>query len=356
MDVNKLLQWNDISRDFSDTLIVGNGGSMAVCDSFGYSNLYKYGCNKAFITVPVQNIFTEISPEYKDFERVLYRLWQLAKVNEILEIQDQDKKIDSTISNVRKALLETVRGVHPLYSSVDKQKLINIGRFASRYAKVFSLNYDLTLHWAITTAQKEGSGNFSDGFTNVAKRSAKASSKQAIKQYRFDKKQFNETNIQTHIFYPHGNLALYKNRRNTESRLLGESDGLLAALTSYWNNAGIPLFVSEGTSESKILTIQASKYLRMVYEDYLPKPKSNITIIGWGMGKQDTHILQKLAFSNCQKAAVSIRKAGKSRKQLDKEKDGMSEMLSKYAGINQVVFFDSLSSGFWANGDNVNAN
>lgn len=349
MDVQNLPRWRDIEQDFSDTLIIGNGGSMAVCDSFGYKDLYKYGCRKSCITAAVQNIFTELSPEHKDFERVLYKLWQLAKVNGILEIQDEQKKIETTISDVKHALLETVKGVHPSYDAVDKKKLLNIGRFTTHFTNVFSLNYDLTLHWALDASKNEHSLYFSDGFTHVVNRKKNTSLKRGIKQYSFDQKRFNATNINTRILYPHGNLSLYKAKSKTESRLVGQTDGLLAALTRYWNYSGAPLFISEGTSENKVQAIRASKYLSMVFDEYLPREKSNITIIGWGMGKQDTHILEKLKDSKCKKYAVGVYKGKRANKTIEKEITHFTEALEPFINLNMVTFFDSSSAGCWAN-------
>lgn len=353
MDVKDLPKWLEIQQDYSDTLVVGNGGSMAICDSFGYKNLYDYGCNQNLVNASTQQIFNYLSSDSKDFERVLYRLWQLEKVNGILEIQDQDKKIDNTISTVRKALLETVRGVHPRYESLDYSKLLHVGQFAGRYSTVISLNYDLTLHWALAAAKKMELLDHSDGFTNVSKRSAKASPNQAVKQYHFDENRFNGSNIQTRVLYPHGNLALYKNRRNTESRLVGKSDRLLNALTGYWNNSGIPLFVSEGTTEDKILKIQQSKYLKAVYSEYLPKSKIDITIVGWGMGKQDAHILEKLTKSGCQKYAVGVHTAKRTPKTIQNEINRFTEALEPYINMNSVTFFDSSSPGCWANEERI---
>jgi hypothetical protein len=345
MDAKNLPKWQEIQQDFADTLVIGNGCSMALCKSFNYKDLYEYGCKNEFVNDSVKQIFKHLSSEHKDFERVLYRLWQLKKVNNILDIQDPDNLVDASISIVKKALLLTVRGVHPRYAELNYTQLRNVGRFANRFSTVFSLNYDLTLHWALSTAAKEGAGKHTDGFTSLSKRP----SKQKIKQYRFDEKRFNDTEIHTHVLYPHGNLALYKNTKNTESRLVGESDGLLNELTSYWNKSGIPLFVSEGTSDDKIQSIKASKYLTSVYETYLPKNKSDITILGWGMGKQDAHILAKLRESACEKYAVGIHTTGRKAQTIQNEINRFTETLEPFVDRNAITFFNGSSAGCWAN-------
>jgi hypothetical protein len=150
-------------------------------------------------------------------------------------------------------------------------------------------------------------------------------------------------------------LALYKNTLNREARLVGEADGLLTALTDYWKKTGTPLFVSEGTSEKKIESIQSSKYLSTVYERYLPREKSDITIVGWGMGKQDAHILKKLQESKCPKYAVGIHTAKRATKTIKNEINRFNEALEPFIDLNSVIFFDSASVGCWVNGDTSNA-
>lgn len=347
MDAKDLPKWQEIEQDFSDTLVIGNGCSMALCGAFGYKDLYKHGCKTFSISDQVQRIFAELSPEHNDFERVLYRLWQLNKVNKILDILDTENKVDLSIASVQEGLLLTVHGVHPSYKDLKSDSLRNVGKFASRFSNVFSLNYDLTLHWAITLFSNEGLGKFTDGFASPLSEK----STQKVRQQSFNENQLTFSPEKTRVLYPHGNLALYKNTLNREARLVGEADGLLSALTDYWKKTGTPLFVSEGTSEKKIESIQSSKYLSTVYERFLPQEKSNITIIGWGMGKQDAHILKKLKESNCKKYAVGIHTAKRATKTIQNEITRFTEALEPFIDLNSITFFNSSSPGCWANGD-----
>ena len=96
----RIHQWEQISEQFTDALIVGNGGSMAVSQNFAYDNLYQYGLDNGFIDQRVQDIFDEFfgSSKPKDFERMLYRLWQADFVTE--------KLANRKVPEVRKAYLD----------------------------------------------------------------------------------------------------------------------------------------------------------------------------------------------------------------------------------------------------------
>lgn len=341
-----LKEWRELKDDFNDTLIVGNGGSMAVCSSFNYKDLYRYGCENRFVSETAQQIFNQFSKDDRDFERVLYRLWQTNFVNKALKVLDEElNKIDGAVADVRKALLHTVKGVHPLYKDIDLVKLMNIGSFAGKFSNVFSLNYDLTMHWAMTLSSKKSRVWFSDGFTIESKRK----SAKKVKQKRFDELMPQRQSNNTKVFYPHGNLALYRNRLGAESRLVGESDGLLQALTRYWSKTGGPLFVCEGTTSKKQEAIQASQYLSFVFNKALPSSKDNITILGWGMGKQDSHILSQLALSNCKKIAVGVHTQNRIEKTIQNEIVRFSEALEPYVNLDNVTFFNSSGAGCWAN-------
>ena len=39
-----VVQWADIEDAFNDTLIVGNGGSIAFFNKLDYKSLFTYGC------------------------------------------------------------------------------------------------------------------------------------------------------------------------------------------------------------------------------------------------------------------------------------------------------------------------
>lgn len=344
-----VVQWADIADGFNDTLIVGNGGSIAFNSKLNYKSLYAYGCKEKLISEPAQQVFQQFSKEQSDFERVLYRLWQADFINTKFEVgKDERQKVRKAYTDVRRALINTVRGVHPDNADyVFDSKLLNIGRYLSRFSCVLSLNYDLIIYWALLEARSTRSGDFKDGW--FRKPSHQPSSKVKQLLFAYDDFVYPATGY-TSVYYPHGNLALYQTKSGKESKLTSSGKSLLETITKFWaDNDGQPLFVCEGSSEAKMMSISSSEYLSHVFQKVLPARKRSVTIYGWGLGKQDAHILGQLKKSGCAKAAVSIYLKDKTQAKIQKEIDEITTTLGDKADIADVVFFDASSPCCWIN-------
>lgn len=341
-----LRQWRELQADYSDTLIVGNGGSVAVEPHFRYNSLYGHGCIHGLISVAAQQVFEQFTKDSRGFEGVLYRLWQADFINQKFELADiERKKVRKAYTDVRRALINTVKGIHPDKIICDKQGLAQIGRFMAGFSTVFSLNYDLIIYWASLNANQANGWRFEDGFTIEKKHS---SSTQVIKQYfNFSFSAEPEPGM-TKVFYPHGNLAFYQTTGGEESKLVANNQDLLSLITKRWSdNDGQPLFVCEGLTEEKVTIISQSRYLSHVFQQVLPSPRDSITIYGWSIGKQDSHILQQLALAKCPRAAVSVFVGDKTGEEIKSEITHMRKMLKEHAGIENVEFFDAASAGCW---------
>lgn len=156
--------WREIQADYSDTLIVGNGGSVAVDPCFRYTNLYQQGCEHSLSALP-HRVFDQFAKNDRDFERVLYRLWQADYINQKFELAKIERdKVHNAYTDVRRALIDTVKDIHPDKAISDQQGLAHIGRYG-RFSTVFSLNYDLIVYWASLNARQANGWRFEDGFT-----------------------------------------------------------------------------------------------------------------------------------------------------------------------------------------------
>lgn len=326
-------QWADIADNFNDALIVGNGGSRAVSPSFDYANLYAYGLTHGYIDSKVEDIFNEFFPKNKpkDFERMLYRLWQADFVTQ--KLAGKVPQIRDAYLAVRQALIKTVKGVHP--DPTTLAGLVEIGAYLRHFKRVFSLNYDLIVYWAYIAAHSAARNSVVDGFINQEFTDDIAS---FAASYR----------ASTLVLYPHGNLTLYQTPATKKEKKVHReaNQDLLAAISYRWRTGVIPLFVSEAKSDQKAAAIAKSPYLSVVNNDVLPDSGPSVTIYGWSMSKQDVHILRRLGSGNYTRAAVSIRPASPSA--ADTMAHARAE-LDAQASINDVVFFDAASPGCWNN-------
>ncbi|HCT6673939.1 MAG TPA: DUF4917 family protein [Pseudomonas aeruginosa] len=326
----EIRRWEEIAGDFErGTVLVGNGASIAIDRGFAYEALLQEARRRGLLTAQVEDLFRSFTTN--DFELALRLVWHATKVNSALQIPDDLTR--QVYQDIRQALIETVRAVHPAHADVAT-RLPSMYRFLKRFSTVLSLNYDLLVYWTMTYGldvpdRHQFKDCFLDGsFDDDWK--------------RFRGRIWEQTN--TLVFYPHGNLALRRDVVDREGKIHDQGAGLLGAILHAWNTGSyIPLFVSEGTSAQKLSAIQNSYYLSTVYREVIPSLEGALTIFGWGMGEHDAHLLQRLAHANVARVACSVYQGNQ------QFCETASRTIRDRLGEIDVVFFDSASAG-WAVG------
>ncbi|MBN9142458.1 MULTISPECIES: DUF4917 family protein [unclassified Novosphingobium] len=309
------------------TIILGNGSSISVSQSFSYGSLLENSHQRGLLSTDVLAIFNFF--ETYDFELVLRLVWQAANVNKALLIRDE--RTYQAYLNVRDSLIRAVREVHPEYAYVA-DKLPNIYRFLKEFDTVISLNYDLLVYWTITYGLSIQDGHqFKDCFTF---------GRFGEDWWRFREAYTEQTN--TLVFYPHGNLALCRNAVEQESKIHKIGEKFLETILQEWEGGQcVPLFVSEGTAQQKIASIQNSYYLSTVYREVLTSQRFTLTLYGWGIGQHDRHLLRRMRGSGIQRVAVSVFRGNQC------YCNYAFGVIQEDLGPVQVDFFDSESPGCW---------
>lgn len=289
----EIKKWNDIKEDFNDGLLLGNGASVAIDRSFSYKSLKKHAIDEGYFTENVQALFDAFHTE--DFELILRIVWHAYHVNDALEIDDNKTK--EAYEAVRDALISSVRSIHCSHGEAETN-FKYIYRFAKEFNTVISLNYDLTFYWLIMYGNDIQDGHiFKDCFTGNSFDDNWPKFRNPI--YR--QKQC------TLFFYPHGNLVFARDKIENEVKIISGDKELLESILTKWKSGSyIPLFVSEGTSEQKIKSIQSSYYLNTVYREVLTDIKDSLVIYGWGLGEHDLHIINRIGLGGTRKFAVSV--------------------------------------------------
>jgi hypothetical protein len=329
--MHKIEKWSELSDRFTHLLIVGNGASIAVHNGFNYRSLFDACKELGFLTEEVSSVFEKF--ETSDFELVLRRLWHAKLVNDALKIDD--RRVSDAYMAVRAALIKTVRTAHVSYDAA-LEHLRPIARFMQHFRTVASLNYDLITYWAAMIAKGDVANAIKDGFVNEGGREFTSNWKRLRERIRS-----RET---TMLFYPHGNLVLERLSRDEERKIIARngSDLLDSILKSWESEQSVPVFVSEGTSAQKKRALASSVYLDRVYREVLSEPALSLTVYGWGIGKQEQHILDRLRASGVRRVAVSVLNG--------------DQMYARHAferfgelGIEEIRFFDSASADAWNN-------
>lgn len=323
--------WIDLAPENWQTLIVGNGGSVAVSNGFAYASLYEAAEAYKLLTPAVIDIFEKFSTN--DFELILRRLWYTKQVNAALGIVVAP--VDNAYTAIRDALIKTIRETHLKHEDA-RGHLQTIYKFMRPFRTVISLNYDLLVYWAAQLGNDElgsryhfkdcfFSGQFSDNWA----------------EYRCG---YGGINNPTIFCYPHGNIALGLTPKLVERKLAASVSGdLLEAIFTAWNMGTVtPIFVCEGSSAQKVDAIMASPYLRSVLSGPLHEIGESLVIYGWQMAKQEQHILDAIKKHPPTRVAVSVYDGSQP------YCDHAHKTLTA-AGIANVRFFDSKSPGAWNN-------
>lgn len=329
----KVYEWEDIQHLFYDAkLILGNGASIAIDSKFSYSSLLEYAKLNNLLSSDINELFKFFDTD--DFELILRLVWQAAKVNKSFRIEDN--KTYHAYTNLKDALIKTVRSIHPSYEDV-LQHLPQIHNFIRNFKFIYTLNYDLIIYWALMYGNDNDdvyifkdcfiSGEFNDN-------------------WRFLKANYNGKRSRL-VFYPHGSLLLGRNIVEKEHKIskFGMSNLLDRILDAWESEEVIPLFVSEGTSKQKVNAIKHSNYLNTIYRETLCGAENRIVIYGWGLGDQDIHILHSLKnyYVGHLTFGVSV---------YDNDIgfcNRVEELLKREFYNCKVYFFDSKSSGCWNN-------
>lgn len=329
-------QWAEIEASYNDTLLLGNGASIAVNSDFAYRSLYQK--------------LTELSSDgqlaalfelfdTQDFELILRHLWIATQVNQQLGMPENATTEGYNL--LRNLLIQCVSQNHPEHHEISNV-LVKIRSFIGKFKTVLSLNYDLIVYWA-SLLEDTTTGKLKDCFVNRLFNEQLDWSEFRDLYWKDREKGYKTTSL---VFYPHGSLILAKDFSGQESKLHTNPHGdgnYLQQISQQWSFATVtPVFVSEGTSKQKLSAIARSRYLDTVYREVLPEKKESIVIYGWSMGENDSHILDALKKSRPSRVAVSV---------YGTDTSGCNAIEGKLKAVFGeallVEFFDSESANCW---------
>jgi hypothetical protein len=321
--------WQDIKKEYGGTILLGNGGSIAVDSKFSYGSLKQHATDNGLLTDDVQAVFDFFHTD--DFELILRIVWQATNVNKSLTIDDE--KTEKAYIHVRDCLIGAVRDIHSEHGVVSDQ-IPAIYEFLKEFETVVSLNYDLIVYWTMMYGlDVDDKHAFKDCFIGS--------------EFDDDWQRFRdriwEQETCSLVFYPHGSLIFARDKIENERKISSDGMSLLEGILSKWEKGSyVPLFVSEGTSEQKIKSIHSSYYLNTVYREVLSSLSSDLVLYGWGLGEHDLHIIKRIAKSGIKNVAVSV--FGNDQAYCNR----VHQTLKDEFGDKCVIkFFDSQSDGCW---------
>lgn len=333
MERISIKSWSDISGEKWSSLILGNGASIAIHEDFAYPTLHSVADAKGLLTTTAP-IFAKLGTT--DFEHVLLACWYAEHVNAALGTPSAD--ISAAYTEVRTALIKSVHSVHPVHADIATD-LQRAGTFASSFPTVVSLNYDLTLYWAMLLFNSANGNWFKDAFHHGEFQT----------DWRYLQNPHPPATGATLVFYPHGSLSVARDYIGDETKIAVAAGDLLETITNRWSSGRyVPVFVSEGTSKQKVAAIRRSQYLTNVYEEVLPNVGEGLVVYGWSFDENDQHVLDAISANPPKRIAVSVFTG-----QIDGDQQSFCHHVLKSTGLSmpdtKVTFFDSRSPGCWNN-------
>lgn len=261
--------WAEVQSELgeSPSLLLGNGFGRSLTDSFSYGKLYPRV--EGHLPDAAKQIFAAFGTT--DFEQVLRAVDHAEVVNKAHGLSFDG--FEATRERIRKGLIEAVLAVHPAKpSDIDpkwKQRALGL---LHQFERIFTTNYDLLLYWLLMSTSKP----YCDGF---GKQSGEL---RFLKNFPYNER----------YFYLHGALHLFTAQEDVR-KVKATRKSLPATLAETMAAHNYPLFISEGTHESKQRRIESSAYLRHALEQ-LASSKGALVTFGLGFWDNDHHIARAL--------------------------------------------------------------
>ena len=261
-------------------IFLGNGFSRACRDDiFAYDALFDRA-DFGKLSGNAKALFEAL--ETTDFEVVINALKSAAKIAKVYLSSNPEvaEAMEKDAEALREVLVSAIAGSHPeLLSEISNESYAACKTFLSNFERIFTLNYDLLLYWAVMQRELEPDIEPNDGFRTPE-----------YGESEYVVWEIEESHGQK-IYYLHGALHLFDAGSELQ-KYTWINTGV--RLTEQINNALIeekyPMFVAEGTSAEKLVRIKHHAYLTKAFESF-SRIGGTLFIYGHSLAKNDEHFL-----------------------------------------------------------------
>lgn len=279
-------------------LLLGNGFSIALKpDIFTYGSLFE---NADFSKAPhIPNLFQALGTF--DFEAVIRRIQDAAVLLEVYDPTQTEliKILRADAEAIKDALVSAVAKRHPNRPyDITEDQYRACRKFLTGFNHIFTLNYDVLLYWALMQDEvDELDIRPDDGFRHPQD------------DPDLPYVSWQQTHSAT-VHYLHGALHLFDNNTEIIKYTWSKTDkAIVDQIRAALDENKYPLFVAEGTTESKRERILHNAYLHKAlrsFESCCNPAKSAIVIFGHSLAENDTHILQCIAGGGAANVIVGL--------------------------------------------------
>lgn len=260
------------------SLLLGNGFSRAYSDDFAYGRLRDVA-EMPGLSVAPDRLFTEIGSD--DFETVMERLRSTAGLVDLYTPRSTRLigRLRTDADVVRRGLVDAISRVHPASAAeVADEEYAHAAAFLGHFARVFTVNYDLLLYWAVLHADSAAVPK-KDRFLRPG-----GGPLRWIPPRRPEDQ---------NIYYLHGAVHLYMHDDVVQK--LGRVDGpLVEQLLENLERGRYPLVVTEGSRADKEARIARNPYLAHCHAE-LASTAGSLFVHGLGLSDNDGHLFEAIA-------------------------------------------------------------
>jgi hypothetical protein len=324
---------------------LGNGFSRACKnDIFAYEALFDRA-NFTVLSPYAKTAFKVLGTN--DFERVIEALRTTSKV--LTLYRGRADALCATLKNdadgLRDVLVKTIAGSHPdLLSEINTESYEACRIFLSKFQRIFTLNYDLLLYWAVMQKELEPFVKSDDGFRTPD------SGEEEYVTWEIDNN-YNQT-----IYYLHGALHIFDAGTELQKYTwIHTGKKLTDQIRTALEQEKYPLFVAEGKSDEKLRRIKHNAYLTKAFDSF-SRIRGALFMYGHSLSQNDEHFLKLIEKGGISQLFVSIfgdpktpenKKIIKRAKQIKEArvKSGTTKK-SKNSDL-EVFFYDAQSASVW---------
>jgi hypothetical protein len=287
-------------------LLLGNGFSIA-CEPtiFTYGSLFERA--KPEMSSELLQVFEQLHTT--DFEEVIRALKRASEIIPIYKgLPDLATRLRNDSESLKQALVKAVAGQHPDRPNlIPDEKYEACRSFLATFiggdagGKVYTLNYDLLLYWALMHEPPIDDGlglAFDDGF--------RKDPDDADYVIWHGETAANYQNVH----YLHGAMHLYDAGAHLEKYTwINTGMPLVDQANEALTKDLFPLFVAEGESDQKLAKIQHSAYLHHSYKSFcteMGQGKKALFVYGHSLAENDRHIFDRIGRGKLAHVFISI--------------------------------------------------
>lgn len=337
-------------------LLLGNGFSIACKpDIFAYGSLFEEA--KKSMSAELAAIFAAMGTQ--DFEEVIRALQHAAAIVSAYnpKLKRTMARMNSDAEKLKTDLIKAVAGRHPARpNDISDERYFACRKFLSHFVgesaggKIYTMNYDLLLYWALMHEEEDPSQlitlNHDDGF-----RKDQDDYDAPYVEWQGESAAHGQS-----IHYLHGALHLFDAGYHLEKYTwVNTGKALVDQANEALKKDMFPVFVAEGSSKSKLTKIQHSAYLHHNFKSFAgvcqtkPKDGTALFVFGHSFAKNDAHVLDQIGRGKVAHLFVSLYgdPSSKSNLMIRANVERIAALRPGAFAALSVDFFDAASAKVW---------